>query len=64
MKLFETEAERHQALVVAAGVALHAILSSHVPWEHKYESQQDRIRDTIGAAFEMAREFLKQAEAV
>ena len=57
-------ADDKEVLVIAAAVALHGILASHVMWEPKFETQEARINDTLDAAFEIARAFLKRVEAL
>lgn len=57
MKLFETEEERTQALVVAAGMAAHAMLSNP-------NSDRLAVNALVSKAFEVAKEFFRQLEAM
>ena len=57
MKLFETNDERTQAFIVAAGLAAHAMLANP-------NSNQLTVDKLVGKAFEVAKEFLRQVEAL
>jgi hypothetical protein len=57
VKIFESQDERTQALVVAAGLATHAMLSNP-------NSNQLTVSALVGKAFEIANEFMNHLEAM
>ena len=57
MKIFESNAEREQGILVAAGVAMHAILANPNSTGLSAEAMTKK-------AFEIAYEFLRQAESL
>lgn len=57
MKLFETDAERQQGVILCAGIALHACVSNP-------NSVGINAENMVKKAFEIANEFLRQAEAL
>ncbi len=72
MNLFASDEERSRVLVCSAAVALHALVSGRVvpPVDHDYSGMSDKhaqaamLEWRVKEAFAIAREFLKQAEAL
>jgi hypothetical protein len=70
MNLFASDEERQRVLVCSAAVALHALVSGRVPPSPDFSgmSDADAHRSVhewqVKEAFAIAREFLKQAEAI
>lgn len=57
MKLFESDEQRQQGVIICAGIALHACVLNP-------NSVGINAENMVKKAFEIANEFLRQAEAL
>jgi hypothetical protein len=60
MKLYSTPEERAHALVIAAAVATHAVVSG-AQFGHTLNTEEGR-NDVVTLAFDLAEKFLAEAE--